>query len=155
MILELIDSLGPWNWIVFGLVLLGLEILISGTFLLWFGIAALAVGSITLIVGTESEVWTWQVQVLVFLVGALGSAFIGRKILSERGWDRSEKPMLNKRGEKMVGRTVVLSDAIANGSGRAKIGDTIWQVTGPDLPKGTKVRISGSAAGILQVEAIE
>ena len=40
----IIISLGPWNWLIAGMVLLGLELIAPGMFLLWLGIAALAVG---------------------------------------------------------------------------------------------------------------
>ena len=153
MVMNIIEQLGSWNWIIFGLVLLGLEIMAPGTFFLWFGLSALVVGVVTLIVGTDSMVWVWQAQLVVFLVLSLVTAVVGRRLLVNKGWDKSENPMLNNRGAQLVGRTVVLSEAISQGRGRAKVDDTVWQVSGPDLPLGSNVRIVGDDGGVLQVEA--
>ena len=49
-----------------GLVLLMLEVVVPGIFLLWFGIAALIVGALSLLFWEALLVW--QVQVLVFLI---------------------------------------------------------------------------------------
>ena len=152
MVQEIVASLGSWSWIVFGLLLLGLEVLAPGTFFLWFAISALLVGIVTLIVGTDSAVWVWQAQWVVFLVLSLITAVIGRRMMTRKGWDKSDMPELNQRGAQLAGEMATLSEAIVNGRGRARIGDTTWQVVGEDMPKGTKVRVSGSDAGVLSVE---
>ena len=38
------DTLGGWAWLIFGAILLGLELLLPGFFLIWFGVAAAIVG---------------------------------------------------------------------------------------------------------------
>ena len=149
MMMAVLNELGPWNWWVLGLLLLGLEILMPGTFFLWFGLSAIVVGTITLALGPENAVWVWQFQVLVFLVLALLSAYFGRKAMARYGWDKSENETLNNRGEQLLGKTVTLKDPIADGSGRAKIGDTVWRVSGPDLEAGRRVRVVGHKAGTL------
>ncbi len=153
--MSVIEFLGPWSWVIFGLVLLGLEIMAPGTFFLWFGISAIVVGAVTLVVGTDNAVWVWQLQWIVFLVLTLGTAIVGRRIMVNKGWDGSDNPNLNERGQQMVGRTAILSDAISEGRGRAKIGDTVWQVSGPDLAQGSRVRVTGHDGGVLMVEAAE
>ena len=45
---ELYALLGPWTWIAVGVVLAILEILLPGTFLIWFALAALVVGILDL-----------------------------------------------------------------------------------------------------------
>jgi membrane protein implicated in regulation of membrane protease activity len=52
----------------------------------------------------------------------------------------------------LIGRTVVLTEAIANGRGRARVNDTIWRVEGVDLPAGSNVVITGCDGTVLQVE---
>ena len=155
MVMNIIEQLGSWNWIIFGLILLGLEILAPGTFFLWFGLSALVVGVVTLIVGTDSLVWVWQAQLVTFLILSLVTAIVGRRMMVNKGWDKSENPMLNERGSQLVGRMVVLNEAITQGRGRAKIDDTVWQVAGPDLPKGANVRITGSEGGVLHVKVVD
>ncbi|MGH7004326.1 MAG: NfeD family protein [Alphaproteobacteria bacterium] len=48
---------------------------------------------------------------------------------------------------------MTLEEATVNGRGRARIGDSLWRVTGPDLAAGTRVRITGMDQGTLKVEA--
>ena len=42
-----------------------------------------------------------------------------------------------------AGKSYVLDEAIINGRGKIKIDDTLWEVTGPDLPQGASVKIVG------------
>jgi inner membrane protein len=90
------------------------------------------------------------VQWLVFAALSTISLFIGRSWLRRSG-NHSEEPTLNNRGASLVGRTADLIDPITNGRGRVKIGDTVWIVVGPDMPVGTKVRVTGSMGNDLEV----
>lgn len=150
MISSLIAELGPWNWMVLGFVLLAAEILLPGVFLLWIGIAAILVGALSLQFWGYFF-WTWQVQVLVFLILAVASAYLGNKIMNATKTE-SDEPLLNQRGEQLVGRTATLHEPISEGFGRVRIGDTTWRVSGPDLPAGTRVRIVSAKAGDLVVD---
>lgn len=143
MIARIVAELGPWNWMLLGFILLCLEIFAPGVFLLWIGIAALIVGAGSLLLW-DAAFWTWQVQVLVFLVLALAAAYIGKKIVRDRE-TASDQPLLNRRGAQMIGRTATLSEPIREGRGRIKLGDTTWRVSGPDLPAGAQVRVVGAA----------
>jgi len=147
-------ELGPWNWMVLGLVLLILEIMAPGVFLLWIGIAALIVGAITLALWS-SAFWVWQVQVVLFLVLSLVAAYYGKKIMDGRN-EVSDLPLLNQRGAQMIGRTATLSEPIREGRGRIQLGDTLWRVSGPDLPAGARVRVVKAAEQDLElvVEAV-
>ena len=49
-------------------------------------------------------------------------------------------------------RTVTLEEAIAHGRGKARIGDTVWVVEGPDAPAGAQVRVSAARGTVLVVE---
>jgi inner membrane protein len=150
MILDWIREVGPWSWMVLGVILLALEIVVPGVFLLWIGVAAILTGALSLqLWGWES--WIWQVQVLVFLALSLAAVFVGRRIMRSRG-DDSDQPLLNRRAEQLVGRTATLSEAIVEGRGRVRLGDTIWRISGPDLPVGARVRVTSVADGTLIVE---
>jgi membrane protein implicated in regulation of membrane protease activity len=143
MLERIFAELGPWNWMVLGFALLTLEILTPGVFMLWIGLAALVVGALSLMFWSAGF-WVWQVQILVFLALALVCAFAGKKIMSGRG-SASDQPLLNRRGDQLIGRTATLTEPITDGRGRIKIGDTTWRVSGPDLPAGTKVRVKAAA----------
>src|SRR5690606_21269797 len=88
--------------------------------------------------------WVWQAQVVAFLILSLACAFAGKKVMGKRS-GVTDQPLLNRRGDQLVGRTATLAEPIANGRGRVKIGDTTWRVTGPDLPAGARVRVTGAS----------
>ena len=153
MVLSFIQALGPWTWVAIGLLILGIEIMMPSTLLLWPGLSALAVGFITLILGTDAAIWPWQAQVLVFLILAVVLAIIGKRIMKNRKYNESENPILNERGAQLIGQTAILADPISNGMGRVKIGDTTWRVKGDDTKAGAKVTVVDYDAGTLIVEA--
>ena len=149
MIAGLVAELGPWAWWIAGLVFLGLEILIPGVFLLWIGLAAIVVGALSFPFWGAEE-WSWQVPMLVFAVLAIVFALVGRR-WSGTGKE-SDQPMLNRRTEGLVGRTATLEEPVSDGKGRIRLDDTTWIVQGPDLPVGTRVRITAAQAGALLIE---
>jgi membrane protein implicated in regulation of membrane protease activity len=107
-----------------------------------------------LVIGTSALLitWPWQLQIVGFAVLSVASAVVGKKLLgyADDGTS-SEDPHLNKRGSRLEGRTFVLTEALENGSGRAKVDDSIWRVTGPDAPAGTKVKVTGIDGAVLTV----
>jgi membrane protein implicated in regulation of membrane protease activity len=149
MIGQLMAELGPWNWMVLGIILLGLEIVLPGVFMLWIGIAALIVGAVSLL-PWQAAFWGWQIQVLVFLVLSLLSAYAGKKLMGART-QASDQPLLNRRSEQMIGRTATLVEPIRNGHGRIQLGDTFWRVSGPDLPAGARVRVVAATESDLEL----
>jgi hypothetical protein len=62
--------------------------------------------------------------------------------------------LLNRRAEQLVGREVVLQQAIVGGQGRVSIDDASWQVSGPDLQAGSLVRVVAVQGSTLLVEAV-
>ncbi|MGB3899168.1 MAG: NfeD family protein [Mesorhizobium sp.] len=149
MIGQLVAELGPWNWMVLGIILLGLEIVLPGVFMLWIGIAALIVGAVSLL-PWQAAFWGWQIQVLVFLVLSLLSAYAGKKLMGART-QASDQPLLNRRSEQMIGRTATLVEPIRNGHGRIQLGDTFWRVSGPGLPAGARVRVVAATESDLEL----
>ncbi len=142
MLERIVTELGLWNWMVLGIILLMLEIAVPGVFLLWIGIAALLVGAASLALW-DAAFWTWQVQVVVFLVLSLLSAYVGKQIVGRRE-GKSDQPLLNRRGAQIIGRTATLAEPIREGRGRIQLGDTLWRVSGPDLPAGARVKVTGA-----------
>lgn len=145
----IIGTLGPWSWVVLGLILLGLEIIAPGTVFLWFGISAIAVGIVALLFG-----FSWQVHVALFLVLSLVTLLIGRKLMQRLASETGD-PGLNRRGSRYVGREFTLATPLSDGNGKLAIDDTIWRISGPDLPAGTKIRIDAIDGARLVVSAIE
>lgn len=152
MIQRIVTELGPWAWWVLGIVLLILEVLLPGVFLVWIGIAAIITGALSLLLW-ETAFWTWHAQWLVFAVLSLVAAIIGRRIVRSHG-QTSDQPHLNQRSQSLIGRTATLEQPITEGRGRIRLDDTMWNVQGPDLPVGARVRVIGSNGSNLKVESI-
>ena len=134
-------------WAAVTLLLFAAEAMAPGAFMLWLGFAAAAVFLGVLVVPGIPLL----VQVGAFVVLSFVSIQVYRKWFRGRE-PQSDKPALNRRTAALVGQVVVLHDAIANGRGRVQIADAYWTVTGPDLPAGTTVRLTGADGMTLEVE---
>lgn len=141
---DYLAGLGTWNWFILGVVLLILEVLVPGTFMLWLGLSAIAVGVIALAV-----TMSWQIQIILFAVLAIGSVLLWRKLAGGR--DEVSAPTLNRRGDAFIGRVFTLEKPIVDGNGSVRAGDGVWLVRGPDLPAGARIRVVSSDGGALVV----
>ena len=144
----IVSSLGVWTWWILGVVLLALEVLAPGNVFVWFGIAAILTGILAFFVDLP-----WQTEALIFVALALVLAIVGRRYFARES-KKGEQPFLNERAARLVGQNFVLAEPIVDGKGRLRIDDTNWRVTGPDLPSGTRVRVTGSDGAVLSVGAV-
>src|SRR5581483_9572838 len=129
-------TLGTWNWLIFGFILMALELAAPGVFLFWFGLAALLVGLLSFVVHPS-----WQAQLLMFAVFALAAVPVWRRLASSHSGASQSNPFLNRRTAALVGREFTLEKPIIDGSGTVRIDDTIWRVAGPDAPAGSRVKV--------------
>ena len=67
---------------------------------------------------------------------------------------RSDQPDLNRRAAQLVGRVLIVEEAIEGGRGKVRVGDTLWPVEGPDAPVGAEVRVTAAKATVLLVERL-
>ena len=146
--IDYLITLGAWNWLILGAVFLALELVAPGAFMLWIGLAALAVGLISFAIE-----WSWQAQLVTFAVLSLALIPVWRHF-APTVEQPSESPLLNRRAESYIGRTFTLENPIVDGVGRVHIDDTIWRVTGPDSPAGSQVRIMRVEGPNLFVERV-
>ncbi len=136
-----------WHWIALGFGLMVIEILVPSFFFLWLGVAALAVGLIMLAI---PDLW-WSIQWTLFAVLGISSFFITRMMMKGKKHEHNESK-LNKRAAHWVGEVVVIETAIENGRGKATVGDSLWSVSGPDMPVGAKAKVVGVDGTELKVE---
>ena len=134
-------------WAAIALLLFAAEALAPGAFMLWLGFAAVAVFLAVLVVPGIPIL----AQAAAFIVLSFISIQVYRKWF--RGRERqSDRPSLNRRTAALVGRVVPLEHGIVQGRGRVQIADAFWDVSGPELPAGTPVRITGAEGMTLLVE---
>ena len=89
------------------------------------------------------------IQLLVFAVLSVASIIGWRAYKSAH--PEAKVMLLNRRGQQLVGRRFTLAEPIVNGQGRAHIDDTMWRITGPDLPAGTAVTVTAAQGTVLVV----
>jgi len=145
---EMFSTLGTWNWLVFGIILMALELVAPGVFLFWLGLAALLVGLLSFVVHPS-----WQLQILTFAVFAAAAVPLWRRVARSHTAVSKSNPFLNKRADALVGRVFTLEKPIIDGSGTVRIDDTIWRVAGPDAPAGSRVKIVRADGASLTVAA--
>lgn len=137
-----------WFWLGLGAILCGAEIVAPGVFLIWLGLAALITGAAAFVLPISAAM-----QIGLFSLLAIATVYAARR------WIRSnpivsEDPLLNHRGARLAGEIVTVVEAFAQGSGRVKVGDSVWSAKGPDAPVGTKMRVTGADGAVLDVEAL-
>ncbi|HRO63162.1 NfeD family protein [Thermomonas sp.] len=136
-------------WAAVALLLFAAEAMAPGAFMLWLGLAAVAVFLAVLLVPGIPLL----VQAAAFVVLSFVSIQVYRRWFRKRE-RQSDQPALNRRTAALVGRVVTLERAIVDGRGRVQIADAYWDVTGPELPVGAQVRIVGGDAMTLHVEPV-
>ena len=135
---QLLDIFGLWTWFIIGLVLLLAELLISGVFVMWLGISAIAVGLIDLLAPMS-----WQMEITLFAILSVVFLAAGRPFVMRWLKTHSEQPNLNQRNREFIGKAYMLQNPITGGTGTLSINDTIWRVRGPDTPAGQWVTVTG------------
>jgi membrane protein implicated in regulation of membrane protease activity len=145
----LIASLGAWNWIILGGILLAIEVMAPGTFILWLGLSAILVGVISFAIE-----WSWQAQGVAFAVLSIVSLVLWRR-LGRRVKQDNDQPFLNRRAQAFVGRVFTLDKPIVGGAGTVRIDDSVWRITGPDCAAGSRIKIARADGVTLFVEPAE
>ena len=133
-------------WLVAAMLLIAAETLLPEIFLLWLGIAAAAVFFIVWAFPGTPPLW----QAIAFVVLSVVSIAIYVKFIRGR-LVVPDQPLLNKKGEQLIGKVLPLHEPIVNGVGKVKLGDALWTVEGPDLPVATLVKVVGATSMTLKV----
>ena len=141
-------SLGAWDWFIAGGLLLVVEMLAPGAFMAWLGVAALVVGGISLYVD-----WAWQAQFIAFVAFSVAAVPLWQRFTMQVG-TKTDQPFLNRRAEAFIGRTFTLEKPIVDGSGTIGIDDTVWRITGADLPAGSRVKVTRVDGTALHMELV-
>jgi len=127
-----------WFWMLVGLTLLGLEILSGGFYLMFFGLAALAVGAVV-VFGVSEPVWLQWVLFSVLSVASL-LLFRGPLLRTIKVKDHTQK-----YSDNLVGEVATLLEDLSPGStGKAELRGATWTVRNGGaamLTKGQRSRV--------------
>lgn len=126
-----------WNiWLIVGLILLILESILPGIYLMWWGIAAIILGGLVVIFEPSL---TWQL--ILFAILAVGASILDWCYQRNKDQQQDKKSHLNQRNKAMLGKEGRVVDILDNGAIRAQFGDTTWKVEGPDLSIGDYIKV--------------
>ena len=136
-----------WLWLIGGVLLLIMEVIAPGFFLVFIGAAAIATGLFTVLFDLGSAS-----QFALFALYAIIAVMLGRRFYANRTADSAD-PLLNDRAGRLVGRVVTVVEAVDDQSGRVRVGDSDWSARGGPADVGTRVRITGVDGKCLKVVA--
>ncbi|GFM27253.1 MULTISPECIES: NfeD family protein [unclassified Novosphingobium] len=135
-----------YTWLAIGLVLAIAEMAIPGVFLIWMAGAALITGLVAWLLPIGLPL-----QIVIFALLSIIAVFTGKRVLKDHPVVAAD-PKMNQRGERVVGETVVVTQAIEGGSGRVRLGDSEWLAKGADAIVGTRLKVVGHDGVVLVVE---
>lgn len=141
----MLDALGDSLWWVIGIVLVIGEVVLPGTFLIWFAFAAFGVGLIGVVVDLSG-----MNQVVVFGLLSFASLSLGYLMRKRRG--DPEVPAFADRTQAYMGKTYKVVEAIENGQGKIQVGDSVWLAEGEDCPVGGSVKVIDSRGNVLLID---
>src|SRR5262245_5275367 len=114
-VIDFFLGLGAWNWFILAVVMLLLETAIPGVHFMWFGMAAVVLGVLTLLIPMPIAV-----QLVLFALVALLMILVARRYWSPESI-KTDAPDLNERGHQYIGRTVTVADPIMRGRGKVRV----------------------------------
>lgn len=143
-----------WVCVLAGFILIGIEVLVPGFTVIWFGIAAL-VTAVPVALGARS----W-VTLTVFGLSLLLLATLGRKVF-QNSLLRRER-CANTNAGAVVGKIGIVVEKIdaVHGTGRVRVDTETWTATsrgGETIPAQAKVRVEAlsGARVVVSEEATE
>jgi membrane protein implicated in regulation of membrane protease activity len=131
--------IADWHWLVLGLVLIALEALGAGGFLIGAAIAAFILSLMTYMDG-----FAWEWQIIIF--AGLSLVFTGIVWrFFKKSTDNSEAEMINNRASQLIGRVEKANQEVFAGQGKIQIGDTLWKVkTEENIQEGDVIEVYGA-----------
>jgi len=136
-----------WLWLIGGVLLLILEVIAPGFFLVFLGAAAIATGLFTVLFNLGAAA-----ELALFALYAVIAVLVGRRFYANRTADSTD-PLLNDRAGRLVGKVVTVVATVDDQNGRVRVGDSEWSARGGPAAVGERVRITGVEGNCLTVEA--
>lgn len=147
LLVQMLESMSGTKWLIFGVLLLTLEVVTGTTYILWPAVAALIVGVMVFVLPLG-----WEMQFVLFFIISTVLLFAGHKYFRPmmQGGEPSD---LNDRARSMVGMRVKAIADFETGRGRVQVGDTQWQASMDEgnAKEGDELRITGVKGATLNV----
>ncbi len=139
-----------WAWIVLAGLLALAEMHVPGSYLIWVALGAALTSLVHAVFGASLEG-----QLATFALASGLSCIVGYFVYRQvrQRQQRRESP-LNERDLAMLGARGFVCEALHNGRGKVRVGDSVWLAGGPDLADGTPVVVSAVHGTRLIVEPV-
>ncbi len=89
---------------------------------------------------------------VVFAVTVFGLYFWREYRVQQRDLQSASAP--HRVGERYIGQVVTVPEGIRDGAGRVTLGTRKWSLRGPNVPPGSRVRVTGVDGSILIVDRL-
>ncbi len=144
-----LQNWGVWEWATFGLILMILELVIPGTFIIWFGCGAVVTGVIAAFVPLSVNG-----QLATFAICSTISVFFGFFVYKRIFGANKEVSQKDKTGaQKYIGQSFKVVDAIEDDMGKVAVGDTVWLAKSDHpIAKGKRAKVVAVEGTVLIVE---
>ena len=128
------------NWLIIGLTLSVLELIVPGTYLIWFGFAGLCMSFLTYFVPmalSTQIIWFAVFSAVFAIIGWFSYRYIFKKVQAPK-----EYRNLNDSAQQYVGRMVTVAENVVDNQTKVKVGDGYWLAyTEKALKKGDKAKV--------------
>lgn len=126
-------------WIIAGLVLVIGEFVISGLVVIFFGVAALIVGSLKFLGLLDDTTW----ELTLFAVISLMSLIFVRRFLNDKLMGQERESEGNEDSAGLIGQRATVAEPFNNGTGTVNYRGARWQAqSNHPLDAGQMVRIT-------------
>ena len=126
-------------WIIAGLVLVIGEFVISGLVVIFFGIAALIVGSLKFLGLLDDTTW----ELTLFAIISLMSLIFVRRFLNDKLMGQERESEGNEDSAGLIGQRATVAEPFNNGTGTVNYRGARWQAqSSQPLDAGQMVRIT-------------
>lgn len=136
------------TWLTLGVILVLFELLIPGTYLIWFAFSGIVMGIITYFTGSFDLIYQFSLFGIMAVIFALIGWRIYGRLIFQANTPESYR-YLNDIMSQHLNKVVTVAD-INNDKIQITIGDTVWPAVSEDqLKKGDKVLIIGTENNIV------
>ncbi|MBQ7633690.1 MAG: NfeD family protein [Alphaproteobacteria bacterium] len=138
------------NWLIIGLTLSVLELIVPGTYLIWFGFAGLCMSILMYFVPmalSTQIIWFAVFSAFFAVIGWFSYRCIFKKMQTPKEYQN-----LNDSAQQYVGRIVTVTDDTVDNQTKVKVGDTYWLAyTEKPLKKGDKAKVTTVKDGLILI----
>ena len=130
-----IDLQDGWWWAIGGAIVLILEVLAPGFFLMFIGGAAILTGFVTIALNLGLSA-----QLVLFVIASAVAVVAGKRYYGEKGVDNLATG-INNPASRFAGKSGTVIDPVDAHGGRVRIGDGEWIARGGPAAAGERVLV--------------